>query len=639
MHLHKYQLVLLVTVCSFFISTSTLERTTNAFSNELEQSKSKDELSFEGLDDVANGILEQQRIPGIAIVVVKNGKTVFKNGYGFANLEEKISVDPDRTLFRIGSVSKALTFLTLTKLIDDGRLKRSDNVESFIDGISNPLDFDQPITIDHLLTHTAGFDQIGVGRHIYDHDLDLASRKAKRPNLTDFLEANNLRRVSAPGEMFRYDTYGVTLAGAIIEKVTGKPFSDAMKAELFLPLGMQNSFVEVEPQYFSDLATGYGWRDEQFQSRPYEVYVTTPASSIDSTIADMGRLLETLTNDGANANGRLLSTKATQRVLSPQFRAHPDFVGITHGFFESFTSNDGRTQKHLPTIGHGGSMDGYRSALTVIPDKRVGIFIAANRAPESGGGNVDFRPIIDFVVEQFQDAPLKEPFPIPDAADGLNVDLTEYESDYYYGVFCHSPTMEDAAALSWPRPDARKVSVDGDKLLIGEETYLPCEKDLFVKADGERQVFFGRNSKGEISNFVYSTSPDTFERESKELPYREFNSLAQHVFAMATTESEAAAIEFLKETSNHKTFYIREDELNRAGYLLLERDAARVAVELFRLNTIRFPNSWNAFDSLAEAYSRSGKRDLAIENYKKTLEMNADNDAAEKRLKELTNQK
>jgi predicted Zn-dependent protease len=105
------------------------------------------------------------------------------------------------------------------------------------------------------------------------------------------------------------------------------------------------------------------------------------------------------------------------------------------------------------------------------------------------------------------------------------------------------------------------------------------------------------------------------------------------------TANEAAAVKFLKDRSNFENFYIREDELNRAGYLLLERDALKVAVEVFKLNTIRFPDSWNAFDSLAEAYSRAGKRGLAIQNYKKTLDMNADNDAAKKRLEELIKQK
>ena len=260
----------------------------------LHRNQNRQQLSFDSMDDVAAEMMSQQHLPGLSVVVVENGKTTFKRGYGFANVEQRILVDPDRSLFRIGSVSKALTFLVLTRLIDQGKLQRTDPVRNFVKGITNPRGFNTLVTVDDLLQHTGGFDQIGVRRQIREHHLDLDQRKARRVGLVPFLEANNLRRVSDAGEMFRYDTYGVTLAGAIIEKITGKPFADAMKQELFEPLGMKNSFVEISRGRFSELAIGYGWQNGRFQRRPYEVYETTPASSIDMTPADMGLLMEAL---------------------------------------------------------------------------------------------------------------------------------------------------------------------------------------------------------------------------------------------------------------------------------------------------------------------------------------------------------
>lgn len=590
------------------------------------------------LSTVAQRILNEQRIPGMAVVVVENGKTVFKRGFGLANLEEKRPVDAERTLFRIGSISKAMTFLAICRLIDDGRLSRTANVEKYISTIENPQQLSEAITVDHLLTHTAGLDQIGTGRHVYDHHLSLQDRKQKRPSLAAFLAAGNLRRVSAPGEMFRYDTYGVTLAGAILEKVTASQFPAAMQQELFQPLGMNSSFVEVEENRWQDLAAGYGWEAERFRARPYEIYMTTPASSIDMTAADMGRLMEALTSDGANAHGRLFSPSMLEQVLSPQFRSHPEFPGITHGFFESFTSAEGTTRKHLRTIGHGGSLDGYRAALTLIPEKKLGVFIVANRSPESGGGDVDFRPIIDTLVERFENAPEKPNY-LQVNGDNTNgastLPLAEYVGDYYYGVYCHSPTANDLANRAWRRPSPKSVLIRDSKLVIDDEVFLPRERDVFVEETGKRLVVFGRNAEDQLSHFVYSTSPDTFEKASAALPYPDIGSLAQKCLEISQAQDSAASVRFLRENLEAESLYFAEEEMNQLGYIFLQQGHVDAAVDVFQINTERFPQSWNAFDSLGEALAEAGNKEKAIANYRESLKLNPANEAGKKRLDEL----
>ena len=233
----------------------------------------------DAIDAVVADQMETPRLPGVAVVVVKDGATVFQRGYGVADVTTGRAVDPERTLFRIGSVSKALTALAVTRLIDDGRLARDTDVSEYVDNIANLSASDAPVTIEHLLTHTAGFDQIGLDRHVWDLDESLAARKAKRPSLEAFLENGNLRRVTPPGERFRYDTYGITLAGLVLAKATGRSYAEAMQQELFAPLGMTRSFVEADDAHIGDLATGYGWQDSAYVAQPYEVYVTTACSS------------------------------------------------------------------------------------------------------------------------------------------------------------------------------------------------------------------------------------------------------------------------------------------------------------------------------------------------------------------------
>jgi len=462
------------------------------------------------VDQALRAYIESNHLPGAAVVIVHDGETVFKRGYGFANVENQTPVDPDRTVFRIGSISKALTLLTLSRLIDDGRLGADDDVARYVDGISNPNGFSRPVTMGDLLTHTTGFDQIGLDRQVREFDLSLDERKALRPGLSSFLSAGNLRRVSPAGQYMRYDTYGTTLAGAVLERVTGVPYPEAMRREMFEPLGITQSFVEAPAAVVGDLAVGYGWVDDAYVPQPYEVYVTLPASSIDATPADMGRLLEALTGDGANEHGRLFSVERSRAVVRPQFRPHPEFLGRTHGLEETEARRNGEPVP-VRTVGHGGDMLGFSADLILLPEYDVGIFVVANRNGEAGGGGVRVgRPVREAAISTLYEGPTLAPIPVPERV--TDADLSDFTGTYNYGVFCHSCTPEEFARGGWSPFASRTVTQSSGALLIGDDEFLPRGDDVFIQADGSRMAFFGRDDAGRVSFFVYSTSGDTFER-------------------------------------------------------------------------------------------------------------------------------
>ncbi len=463
------------------------------------------------IDTAVATAMEEGRLPGSAVVVVKDGATIFSRGYGFADVAEKVAVDPDRTLFRIGSVSKALTSLAITRLVDTDRLALDTDVSTYVDSIHNPRGFSQPVTVRNLITHTAGFDQVGIGRQLGGFDLPLSERQAGRPSIGEFLSTDrNLRRVTAPGQFYRYDTYGIVLAGAIIERVTGQAYDVAMRSEMFEPLGMRSTFVEVDPSHESDLAVGYGFVDGEYVAQPYEVYLTTPASSIDTTPADMGRLLEALTHDGANAHGRLLSDTATQAVLAPQFRPHPEFVGITHGFSE-YPSATRSYDRPVRSVEHGGTVLGFTSRLTVLPELGLGVFIVTNRDAEAGGGRVSLPKLVtEAILDVFYDDDPPPPLPLPQP--GPDHALSDYVGNYYYGVFCHSCDPEEFERGAWSRGKPRKVVATPGAITIDADEYLPRGGDVFVRRDGERMAYFGRDDRGRVSFLVYSHNPNTFER-------------------------------------------------------------------------------------------------------------------------------
>lgn len=455
--------------------------------------------------------MEAEHVPGLAVVVVRSGRTILKRGYGVADLASGTPLDPDTTLVRIGSITKALTALAVTRAAADGRLDMDADVTGFVGGVRNPGGFDRPVVVRDLISHSSGFDQVGMGRQVREFERPLAQRKARRPSLRSFLEAGNLRRATPPGLLFRYDTYGITLAGLVLEQATGVPYAEAMRRELFEPLGMRNSFVEADDAHLARLAKGYGFVDGRYVAQPYEVYVTTPASSIDATPADMGRLLEALTSDGANRQGRLFSRSTLGEVLAPDFRPQQHCPGSTHGFFEGPIGSTASGPRPR-TVGHTGSMLGFSNLLTLVPEAELGVFVVANRDAEAGGGGVGLLGRVqDLVVRELAaSAPPAGLALTPSQAPG---DYSPVAGRYYYGAFCRSCSAEERARGAWERGEPRVVTTFARGVRIGEDTYLATTTEgVFLREDGQRHACFGRDPRGRVSHFNFSNSPNTFER-------------------------------------------------------------------------------------------------------------------------------
>ncbi len=304
--------------------------------------------------------MEKDQIPGAAFVLVKDGEFVYAQGYGVANLESGERVSAERTLFRIGSVSKALTAMAIVQLADRGLIELDADVNEYLETPLVDHRFPRPVTFRHLLTHTAGFDQIGLRRQATNPD--------ERESLRAFLE-HELVRVRPPGIVGTYDTYGITLAGYMIEAVSGLSYPEYMRQHVFQPLGMRQSFVEVPDSLRSRLAVGYGLENGRHAKQPYEYYVTLPASSIDATPMDMGRFMI------AVLEGR--GTSLASRIAQPQVEPVAGFPMFSYGYWER--SANGRR-----AVSHGGVMFGFESELYMVPPQSLGFYIVYNRDNETG---------------------------------------------------------------------------------------------------------------------------------------------------------------------------------------------------------------------------------------------------------------
>ncbi len=464
------------------------------------------------LPSLVERVMEEEHIPGAAVVVVQNGRPLFQRGFGVADVRSGRPVDPERTVFRIGSVSKAMTAWALTRLIDQGQLTLDDPVARYVprlDQVPNDSGSTAPVLIRHLLTHTGGFDQIGLDRQVRDFELPLAQRLSRRPTLEQFLFGGNLRRTSAPGQHYRYDTYGITLAGLVLETVTKKPYGEAMHDVLFEPLGMVRASVALDRAGDPDMAVGHGWVDGGYGVAPYEVYVTQPASSVDLTATDMAKLMAIVTSQ-ESADGTF-SPAMRRALMAPQFRPHPDFPGVTHGMNEVARAG-GRDGPLVRGVGHGGSMLGFSTQLMFLPDYDLGVFIVANRNIEAGGGPVSLH---DQVIQQVVQLAIgeSEDEVYPDSPRVYAPDLERFAGRYAYGVFCRSCTADELTQGAWQPYSFLDVDVEGNELLARDLRYHATNQPgVFVSEDRRRKLYFAVDPDGVAKTVSFAGSPDTFER-------------------------------------------------------------------------------------------------------------------------------
>src|SRR5436305_10468138 len=194
------------------------------------------EMTSQDVSAFLDGIMPQQLaredIAGAVISVVKDGKVLFAKGYGYSDVEKKKPVSPEDTLFRPGSISKLFTWTSVMQLVEQGKLDLDRDVNDYLD-FKIPATYPKPITLRNIMTHTAGFEE-SVKELFVPED-------AKPLPINDYLPRHIPKRIFAPGTTPAYSNYAATLAGYIVERVSGRPFNDYVTENIFNPLKMSHS--------------------------------------------------------------------------------------------------------------------------------------------------------------------------------------------------------------------------------------------------------------------------------------------------------------------------------------------------------------------------------------------------------------
>jgi CubicO group peptidase (beta-lactamase class C family) len=313
------------------------------------------------LDGLMPTALRVAGVPGAVVVLVKDGKPLVEKGYGYADWNKSLPVDPAATLFRPGSISKLFTWTAVMQQVEQGKLDLDADLNRYLD-FKVPAYGGKALTLRHVLTHTTGLEEAGRGLIVYgEHTPDNA--KVLQSYIPPYLYA--------PGTTQGYSNWATALAGHIVQRVSGEPFDDYIERHIFAPLGMRHSsFRQPLPAALRGrMAQGYPSVDEP--ARGYEIVSLAPAGSLASPGADMGRFMLAYLGQGSLDGQQILKPETVRMMHTMITRGMPDLNGIGLGFYQQ-DMNGHRA------VGHGGDTNMFHSELYLLPDDGIGLYVSVN---------------------------------------------------------------------------------------------------------------------------------------------------------------------------------------------------------------------------------------------------------------------
>jgi CubicO group peptidase (beta-lactamase class C family) len=420
------------------------------------------------------------RIPGAVFVLVQDGRVVFIKGYGYADLEAGRPMDPQTTIVRAGSISKLLTATAVMQLYERQRVALDRDVNAYLKHFKLEETFPQPVTLASLMTHTAGFAEYIHGQHQLD--------RARVLPLAEYLKRRMPPRVLPPGRLFSYNDHGMSLAGLIVEDVSGLPFAEYVQANIFQPLGMERSTFEQRPDaaLLQDLATGYRYRDGV--NTPYQLdYVhTVPAAGLYTTAHDVSRFMIAQLQFGRLGDTRILGEATAKEMQARHFAHHPQLRGRAYGFSELFVN--GRR-----ILFHDGGMPGFTSRLCLLPDQGLGFFVSYTS--DRLGLKSELTTVL---MDAFFPAAAE---PAEEAAPEAASDLPAF-SGYYDQVAGFSTNALRLGSMLQNYMTV-KVAGPGTLVMFGDE-FRAVDRLLFRDKDGQH-VAFERDGRGRIRRLYVGT--------------------------------------------------------------------------------------------------------------------------------------
>lgn len=331
-----------------------------SFLYSLEKSKETPPLSVEAKINKVFKDLDKPSTPGAAVAVVKDGLVVFRRGYGCAQVEYNIPITPS-TIFHVASVSKQFTAMAITMLEASGKLSVDEDIRKYLPGMP---DLGKKITVRHLLHHISGI------RDQWELVILSGSRMDDVITQQYLLEVIKKQKELnfPPGERYLYCNSGFTLMAEIVSKVSGKPFVDWVKENIFDPLGMSSSHFHIDHRMIvKNRAYSYAFDSKKGLRKSVLSYANVGATSLFTTVEDMANWMRNF------AEKRVGGEEVIKKMVSKGVLNNGKTIGYARGL------NIG-DYRGLKTISHSGADAGFRSYMVYFPEEKFGVVVLANLA-------------------------------------------------------------------------------------------------------------------------------------------------------------------------------------------------------------------------------------------------------------------
>ncbi|HEX4901133.1 MAG TPA: serine hydrolase, partial [Pyrinomonadaceae bacterium] len=351
-----------------------------------------------GFDDYVNKALREWEVPGLAIAIVKDDRIVMAKGYGVRKLGDPTLVN-ERTLFAIGSSSKAFTAASIAMLVDEGKLKWDDRVTKYLPEFElyDPY-VTRELTVRDLLCHRSGLERGDFLWYGSEYDRDEILRRTRYLKPTWSLRST-----------FGYQNLMFLAAGQLIARVSGKSWDEFIRQRIFVPLSMTASNTSIRDFKNADnVSSPHAKVEEKIEVIPWRnIDNIAPAGSINSNVVEMAQWVRLQLGQGEYQKQRLLSSGAAKEMQTSQtvIRAEPPYSIF---YPEAHFLNYGlgwflHDYKGRKVVEHGGAIDGMRAQVAMIPEEKLGLVILTNM-----GGSALPLPLMFRIFDAYLAAPQRD---------------------------------------------------------------------------------------------------------------------------------------------------------------------------------------------------------------------------------------
>ncbi|MDI7775255.1 serine hydrolase domain-containing protein [Asticcacaulis sp. EMRT-3] len=446
-------------------------------------------------DSVVRTLMQRDHVLGAEVAVVQGNTPLLIKGYGYDRLNPARRVDPDSSLFRLGSISKVFTWVVARQEIEAGRINPNASIGDYLpDDLYNEDRRYKPITLNNLMDHTPGFEDTSLG-HLFTLD------PARLEGVDSYFRIHRPRRVRQPGQFSSYSNYGTALAArALVQTAHAKDVPTLMEARVFAPLGMDHTTLRepypadgldaddlpapLSPALTQALSDGFIWDGASYAPQPFDHAIAlSGALGASSTAQDMAKFMSLMLDGGQTGNGpdgiQLYNAASAKAFRTPMLNMPEGYNGWASGLMIR------QSPSGFTTYGHGGATLWFNANMILVPQLNLGIFIATNT--QTGGALTASFP--NLLLDHLNGDIVKPPLmPAPDMAYANHRDYDRAITGQYVSSRRAYGGLEGAVTRLI---NTVAVSIDRDGRLVlstpnGQSAFVPASAPgFYVQQDAE----------------------------------------------------------------------------------------------------------------------------------------------------------